>query len=131
MSKEAVKKITTDEKGNTLITVKWNRRTFIVQINEEGIVVAPPGKDGKININANPSVWIDPFVINKGKEEFDEEDKGEAPLLVHTYFDNKDEAPVTVRGYKKRALLSGDGLPFAKLHSVFKDSIDFIVHGQK
>ena len=128
---EAVKKITTDANGNTVITVKWNRRTFIVQINEEGIVVAPPDKNGKINIYANPSVWIDPFLINKGKEELFEMDKGEAPLLVHTYFDNKDEAPVTVRGYKKRALLSGDGLVFVKLSPDFKDLIDFTVWNQK
>ena len=131
MSKEAVKKITTDANGNTVITVKWNRRTFIVQINEEGIVVAPPGKDGNININANPSVWIDPFAINKGKEELYEMDKGEAPLLVHTYFDNADQSPVTVRGYKKRALLGGDGLVFAKLSPDFKDLIDFTVYNQK
>lgn len=114
----AIKKIATDAHGNTLVTVKWNNRTFIVKISDEGIVVAPPDKDGKIDINANPSVWIDPFVINEGKEEMDEEDKGEAPLLVHTYFDNEDGAPVTVRLYKKRALLGGDGLRYVKRSKV-------------
>jgi len=114
MSKEAIKKITTDEFGNTLVTVQWGQRTFVVEISEEGVCIAPANKKGKIQKQSCPNVWVDPFVINDPSDQLDENDKGEAPLLVHSYFDNENEAPVTVRLYKKRASLGGDGLQFAE-----------------
>lgn len=110
---EAVKKVTTDKFGNTLVTVKWGKRTFVVEIGEDGVVVAPADKNGNINKQANPSAWVDPYLIND-KAQLDERDKGEAPLLVHAYFDNENEGPVTVRTYKKRGIVGGDGLPFVE-----------------
>ena len=110
---EAIKKITTYADGNTLVTVKWGNRTFIVEVGSDGVVVAPVDKKGNINKQACPSAWVDPFII-KEKVQLEDFDKGEAPLLIHAYFDNENEGPVTVRAYKKRGILTGDGLPFVE-----------------
>ena len=109
---EAVKKITTDKHGNTVLTVEWNGRTFMVQVGEGGVVVSPPDENGNVSTQMLPGVWIDPFEIND--EDRDPAD-GEAPLLVHSYFDNEQEAPVTVELTKDKAIVRGDGLPFAEI----------------
>lgn len=111
MSNQTIEKITIGKSGELLVDVKWGERTFIVEISDAGIVVAPKGRDGTANKLACPSVWVDPFKL-ENKEELEPDDNGEAPLLVHVYFKNPEDAPVTVRGYRKRATLGGDGLSF-------------------
>lgn len=109
---EAVKKITTDKHGNTVLTVKWNGRTFMVQVGEGGVVVGPPNEQGSFceAPPEYPNVWIDPNDINNT-----EGDPNDEPLLVHSYFDNEQEAPVTVTLTKDKAGITGDGLPFAEI----------------
>ena len=107
-----MKVVTDSTVGTKVVTVflKWGDREFAVEVSNEGVVVAPVGEDGQMNKDAVPTVWVDPYVIND-KEQIEKRDKGEAPLLVHTYFEDEQEgAPVTVRAYNGRALLGGDGL---------------------
>lgn len=124
MSMRVIKKVVIDNVTLTAIPstssgsvatvfIEWNGRKYAVEVSNEGVVVAPVGTDGEISKHGNPSVWVDPYVINDN-EQLEEFDKGEAPLLVHSYFDNEQEAPVTVRCYKERATIGGDGLPFIK-----------------
>lgn len=108
---KAVKKITTDEFGSTLVTVQWGEGTFVVEISDGGVVVAPVDKDGNIDKQACPSAWVDPFEFsNEGHE-------GEIHLLVHSYFNNEQEGPVTVKLTKDKAIVTGDGLPFAEVRN--------------
>lgn len=109
---EAIKKISTDKYGNTVITVEWNGRTFLVQVGEGGVVVGPPNEKSHFNDGPPeyPNVWIDPFyIVNTEVDPHDE------PLLVHSYFNNEQEAPVTVEFTKDKAIIRGDGLPFAEI----------------
>lgn len=100
------------EKDIVTVTVQWNGRPFVVEIGSEGVVVAAPNKKGNIDRGSNPSVWVDPHDIVTA-----EGDPKKEPLLVHSYFDNEHEGPVTVELTKGKAVLGGDGFQFVK----FKD----------
>lgn len=120
---EAVKKITTDKYGNTVITVEWNGRTFIVGVGDTGVSVDPADKKGRIRKGAYPNVWIDPYEITDRDRDPKE---GEAPLLVHSYFNNQQEAPVTVELTKDKATVRGDGLPFAEIKRNPRTSLNIV-----
>ncbi len=97
------------------VTVQWNGRPFVVEISSEGVVVAPPDRKGNIQRLVNPSVWVDPFEITSSRK------PEMAPLLVHAYFDNDQEAPVTVELTKDKAKLGGDGFQFVKFKDYCRD----------
>lgn len=96
-----------------LVNVRWNGRSFTIQIDASGVMVAPADKNDNIQLQSYPNVWIDTDQI-VNPENYDNPKSG-APLLVHSYFKNDQDAPVTVELTKSEAIVRGDGLPFATI----------------